>query len=99
LCQLDGIDVADDLPEVSYVHFLFDDHQIVRANGAASESLYTGSEALKSVGPAAVEEIFAIFPELERQTEAPVAARELASGRMARKLVVRHLQNRKPLVM
>ncbi|MFD1797797.1 Hint domain-containing protein, partial [Paracoccus aurantiacus] len=84
-------------PEVSYVHFLFDDHQIVRANGAASESLYTGAEALKSVGPAAVEEIFAIFPELQTREHAPLPARQLASGRMARKLVVRHAENKKAL--
>ncbi|MBA4489846.1 Hint domain-containing protein [Paracoccus sp. S1E-3] len=98
LCQLDGIDVAEDLTEVSYVHFLFEDHQIVLANGAEAESLHTGAEALKSVGPAAVEEIFAIFPELRQGRPRP-AARMLPSGRLGRKLVVRHLQNRKPLVM
>ena len=99
LCQLPGIDVAEDLDRVTYVHFLFDAHQIVLANGAETESLFTGAEALKSVGPAAREEIFAIFPELELRTEAPIAARQLVSGRMGRKLATRHLQNRKPLVM
>ena len=77
---------------------IVDDHQIVLANGAEAESLHTGTEALKSVGPAAAEEIFAIFPELREGTPRP-AARMLTSGRLGRKLVVRHLQNRKPLVM
>ncbi|NHF74597.1 Hint domain-containing protein [Paracoccus xiamenensis] len=97
LCQIYGIDVAEDLTEVTYVHFLFDDHQIVLANGAEAESLHTGEEALKSVGPAAVEEIYAIFPEL-RYGEEHAAARVLTSGRLGRKLVVRHAQNDKPLV-
>ena len=98
LCQIEGIDIADDIESVTYVHFLFDAHQIVLANGAEAESLFTGAEALKSVGPAASAEIFAIFPELAVPGYDPVAVRELASGRMGRKLVVRHVQNRKPLL-
>lgn len=97
LLQLDGIDIATDLTEVTYVHFMFDAHQIVLANGAEAESLYTGDEALKSVGPEAVAEIFALFPELAEGAKSE-PARLLTSGRMARKLAVRHLQNRQPLV-
>ena len=97
LCQLDGIDIADDLDEVTYVHFMFDDHQIVLSNGAETESLYTGAEALKAVGPAARDEIFALFPELRDGAE-KTPARQLASGRMGRKLAVRHATNGKPLV-
>lgn len=99
LVLLDGIDVVDTLEDVTYVHFLFDAHQIVFSNGAETESLFTGAEALKSVGAAAREEIFAIFPELQDRTEAPVPARTLASGRMGRKLAMRHGSNGKPLVM
>lgn len=97
LCQLDGIDIADDLDEVTYVHFMFDDHQIVLSNGAETESLHTGAEALKAVGPAARDEIFALFPELRDGAE-KTPARVLASGRMGRKLAVRHATNGKPLV-
>lgn len=99
LCQLDGIDIAEDLDEVTYVHFLFDSHQIVWANGAESESLLPGPEALRSVGPAAVAEIYAIFPELASPEYSAPAARELVSGRLGRKLAVRHSQNGKPLLM
>lgn len=99
LCQLDGIDIAEDLDEVTYVHFLFDAHQIVWANGAESESLLPGPEALRSVGPAAVAEIYAIFPELASPEYSAPAARELVSGRLGRKLAVRHSQNGKPLLM
>ena len=83
---------------MTYVHFLFDDHQIVISNGAETESLYTGAEALRSVGEAAREEILALFPELRTRAEAPAGARVLASGRMGRKLAVRHAENGKSLV-
>ncbi|QJD18283.1 Hint domain-containing protein [Paracoccus sanguinis] len=97
LLQIDGIDIADDLDEVVYVHFIFDRHEIVYANGAESESLYTGPEALKTLRPQAREEILALFPELAEDA-LPEPARVLASGRLGRKLAVRHAQNDKPLV-
>ncbi len=98
LLPLEGIDIAQDLETVEYFHVLFDRHEIVFANGTETESLYTGPQALRAVGRAARQEIFALFPELERATALPPSARELASGRMARKLAMRHLQNGKPLV-
>lgn len=97
LCQLDGIDTAD-VSEVEYFHFLFDQHEVVYSNGAETESLYTGQQALKSVSAAARQEIFSLFPQLEGADIIPAAARELPSGRKARKLAVRHLQHGKPLV-
>lgn len=98
LVILDGIDYCDHPDGVSYVHFLCDRHEVVFANGAASESLFTGPEALKSVGTAARKEIFALFPELMDMQYTPVAARELATGRMGRRLAHRHAQNDKFLV-
>ena len=98
LLQIEGIDVVADGAEVTYVHFLFDDHQIVLSNGAETESLYTGPQALRGVGHAARAEIFALFPELQHMASLPPSARELASGRMGRKLAMRHLQHGKPLV-
>lgn len=98
LCQIDGIDIADDAEGVEYFHLLFDRHEIVTANGAESESLYTGPEALKSVGPQALQEIFALFPDLKERDYTPSGARALISGRMGRKLAVRHKQNSRALV-
>lgn len=98
LLQIEGIDIARDLHGVTYYHMLFDRHEVVISNGAETESLYTGPEALKAVGPAARDEIFAIFPELQDHDYTPAPARPLASGRMGRKLAVRHAQNHKALV-
>lgn len=99
LVMTDGIDVAEDLAQVEYFHILFDQHEIVNSNGAATESLYTGPEALKSLGQAARDEIFALFPELRDIGHQAEAARMLTSGRMARKLAVRHVQNDRALYL
>jgi hypothetical protein len=98
LLMLDGIDIAEDMESVEYFHLLFDRHEVVISNGAETESLYTGPEALKSVGKAAQEEIFTLFPELKERDYVANAARTLVSGRMGRKLAMRHLQNGKSLV-
>ncbi|MDO5528273.1 MAG: Hint domain-containing protein [Paracoccus sp. (in: a-proteobacteria)] len=98
LCQIDGIDIATELDEVVYVHLLFDRHEVLMSNGAATESLYTGAQALKMVGAAAREEIFAIFPELADGGIPSDPAREFASGRRGRKLAVLHAQKRLDLV-
>lgn len=90
LLALDGIELADDMDRVTYHHFLFDRHQVVISNGAQTESRFTGSEALKSVGPAAREEILALFPDLADMQAAP--ARTLVPGRKGRRLADRHAE-------
>src|SRR5690606_24870473 len=67
LLLLDGIDIATDLTEVEYFHMLFDRHEVVISNGALTESLYTGAQALQAVGKAARDEIFTLFPQLGEQ--------------------------------
>lgn len=95
LLAIEGIEQVD-AEAVDYVHILFDRHEIVTSNGAETESLYTGAEALKAVGPAAREEILALFPEF-RETPAE-AARPLIPGSRARHLAERHARNRKALI-
>ena len=97
LVGCEGITVADDVAEVEYFHFLMDRHEVVFSNGAATESLFTGAQALKSLSPEAVEEIRAIFPVLLDETHVPRPARHLPQGRRARTLGQRHRANRKPL--
>ncbi|MDB5657687.1 MAG: hypothetical protein JWS10_302 [Cypionkella sp.] len=98
LLEIDGIDICNDVDEVDYFHILFDRHEIIFAHGAETESLFTGKQALKSVSSAARAELFAIFPNLENVDHAPVPARVLASGRMARQLAARHSKNSRALV-
>lgn len=98
LVLLDGVDIADDVDSVHYIHLLFDRHEILVSNGAQTESLYTGPEALKGVGAAARAEIAALFPQLLEEGFDPASARPLVSGRMGRKMAQRHHQNGKALV-
>lgn len=98
LLGIEGIDVADDIDQVEYFHILFDQHQVVYSNGAKTETLFTGSEALKAIGQEARNEIFTLFPDLAAQTSAPLGARTFATGRNARKMAERHTRNHKSLV-
>jgi hypothetical protein len=54
--------------QADYVHLLFDGHEIVTADGAASESLHPGEGALGTLDPAALAEVIALFPMLESAT-------------------------------
>jgi hypothetical protein len=49
---------------VRYLHFLCDQHEVVLANGAWTESFQPGAQALRGVGRAQQAEIFELFPEL-----------------------------------
>lgn len=99
LLSLDGVEIANDVEDVEYFHLLFNQHEILIANGAEAESLYTGAEAMKAVGSAAVEEIFTIFPELRSEHYSPLSARMAICGREGRKLADRHQKHRRPLVV
>ncbi|SFB70896.1 Hint domain-containing protein [Tropicimonas isoalkanivorans] len=63
---------------VSYIHFMCDKHEIVRADGVWTESFQPSDEAIKGLGSAQRTEIFEIFPNLRTSTgrAAYVAARK-----------------------
>lgn len=61
--------------QVEYFHLLFETHEIIRANGALSESLNPAQEAIGAMGHAARAEVLALFPELsEMRAARPVVA-------------------------
>ena len=100
LLAIDGIAVADDIVDVAYWHMLFENHEVIWSNGAPTESLFTGPEALKSVGPEAREEILSLFPQLADPDFQPTVARFIPSqAKRAKQLVARHQKNNKPLVI
>jgi len=99
LVGVPGIFVDETANSATYYHILFDRHQIVTAEGAPTESLFTGPEALKSVGPDARREIFELFPELGIPDHVPAAARPIPkSGKRARHMIHRHVKNDQPLI-
>lgn len=96
LTGVEGIDIVPDADGVTYVHLMFAEHQIVLSNGAPTESLYPGPQALRALGNAA-EEILALFPRLRDGIEGYPGARPFAAGGKARQLASRHAAHRRPL--
>lgn len=99
LLPLDGVEIVEEVESVTYWHMLFERHEIVVANGAPSESLFTGPEALKSVSPASRREILALFPDIAKQGYSPQPARLIPEkGKQMKALVARLNKNTKDVV-
>lgn len=58
-----GVEVLDTL-RTTYVHFMFDRHEVVLSNGSWTESFQPGDYTLNGMGNAQRTEIFDLFPEL-----------------------------------
>ena len=98
LLSHDGIDVKDGIEDVTYLHIMFDQHEIIFANGAPAESLYLGAQAIQSMDQAAIEEIALIFPQVLDDDYQPVTARFIENrGRKIETLLRRHEANGKSL--
>ncbi len=67
---------------VTYIHLMFDDHQVIYAEGAATESFHPGAMGLSALDAGAREELFALFPELR--------AMPASYGPTARRCLKRH---------
>ncbi|MBS0122685.1 Ig-like domain-containing protein [Thetidibacter halocola] len=65
LTGLDGVDAVE-ANGVAYIHFMFDQHEVVLSNGAWTESFQPGDYTLKGIGNAQRQEILELFPELEQ---------------------------------
>ncbi|NVO27811.1 hypothetical protein HJ526_10300 [Donghicola sp. C2-DW-16] len=55
------------VPSTTYIHFMFDRHEVVLSNGCWSESFQPGDYSLKGIGAEQRNEIFELFPELKNQ--------------------------------
>ena len=99
LTALPGIFVDEEAQGVTYIHLLFDQHELVMAEGVLSESLFTGPEALKSVSEDARAEIFDLFPELQDADHTPEPARPVLSGPDQKDLMARHAKHGRSIVM
>jgi hypothetical protein len=53
-----------DITQTTYIHFMFERHEVVRSNGAWTESFYPGDYSINGLDIEAREEILELFPEL-----------------------------------
>lgn len=94
LLAVDGVERMENLEKVTYFHILFDHHQIIFSNGAATESLFLGAQTLNTLTPEARAEIEALFPALASAGTQSCSARTIPDkGRKIRSLLVRHARN------
>ena len=49
---------------VTYIHVLFDQHEIILANGALTESFFPGPVAIDALEAQCRDEVLSLFPEL-----------------------------------
>lgn len=96
LTELPGIKIDSTQKKVTYIHLLLEQHEVIFAEGAPTESLYPGPEALKTQSPDAREEILALFPELI-EGFLGVAALIPANSKQ-RELIRRHAKNKKSVL-
>lgn len=99
LTALPGIFVDHDVTGVEFIHLLFDEHQLLLAEGARSESLYLGREAQKALSPDGRSEIEMLFPDLPVRSETLQPVRYVPPGHLQKKLMRRHAKNEKPALV
>jgi len=97
LLVLDGIEIADDLDEVIYVHLLCDQHEIIYSNGTPTETLYLGTEATKLLDNETIQELALLFPDLTDEFDMK-PSRYFAPGRRSRSMAERHKKNGRSLL-
>ena len=82
LVDLDGVDIVD-ASSTTYIHFMFDQHEVVLSNGSWTESFQPGEQVMDGMGNEQRDEIYTLFPELRE-------AEGLKSYQAARRSLKKH---------
>ncbi|MEM7733490.1 MAG: Hint domain-containing protein [Pseudomonadota bacterium] len=98
LTDIPGVFV--DLPDgdIEYFHLLFDEHEVIFADGAPSESFFLGEVALRTLPSDSRREISLVFPDLTLPMRVEQSKHLIPKRRHQARLVARHAKNRKTLV-
>ncbi|MDA3859328.1 MAG: Hint domain-containing protein [Roseovarius sp.] len=62
--------VAREQAAVTYIHMMLDQHEVIYADGAATESFHAGDVGISAISDQSREEMFSIFPELRANPNA-----------------------------
>lgn len=98
LTALPGVFVDHDVQAVTYIHLVFDAHEVILAEGTPSESLFPGPEALHAMGAAARAEFLALFPHVSAGFPPVPPARFIPPVHKQKQLLARHRRNAQALV-
>lgn len=96
LTGLPGIFIDKDAETVEYFHILLENHAIIKAEGAPTESLFTGTQLLEALSEEARDELLTLFPEIADLDHAPEPARFIPPGKKQKRLIERHIKNQAP---
>ena len=96
LTALPGIHIDDEIAQITYVHLLFDQHEVVFAEGAPSESLLLQAGALAALSPEAMDEIRLLFPELGDSPDMMADSKLIPKGCQQARLADRMVRNARP---
>ncbi|KAG1647842.1 Iron-regulated protein FrpA [Nymphon striatum] len=66
LTGLEGVDIVD-VSHTTYIHIMFDQHEVILSDGSWTESFQPGDMSLAGIGNAQRQEILELFPELATQ--------------------------------
>ncbi len=66
LTGLEGVDIVD-VSQTTYIHIMFDQHEVILSDGSWTESFQPGDMSLAGIGNAQRQEILELFPELATQ--------------------------------
>lgn len=101
LTAMPNIAIDDEAVPISYFHVMFEQHEVIFAEGLPAESLYLGAESLNAVPDDGLRELeFLLGKSIREILETKqTPAHHFAKGRRARTLVNRHIKNAKPLVL
>ncbi|MEP2029396.1 MAG: Hint domain-containing protein [Paracoccaceae bacterium] len=93
LLTLPGVYIDRSLESVTYFHLLLDEHEVIYAEGAPTESLLLGAETLKALSDEVLEEIRALFPEVLCAASDQSPARLIPRNKQQKNLIARHVKN------
>ncbi|MDX2484270.1 MAG: Hint domain-containing protein [Pseudodonghicola sp.] len=98
LTALPGILVDKAVDTVEYFHLIFENHEVIFAEGAPTESFLMGPQTRKTLHTATWDECMSLFPEAVGLGCFAVPARTIPSHILQKKLVRRHIKNAKDLL-
>lgn len=91
LTEHEQIQIDTSAKDVEYFHILLDDHNVIYANGAPSESFYICKLSLELMPSEAQTEITTLFPELLSMDHEQVPVRHIPNRRMQKDIIAQQI--------